>query len=125
MRTQSSAVAFAVTAIIAATCLSPTGTSAQEGDRFSYDPQRQAQENARQQVRSTTADSVYVCVKAMVWGDIHGGARSRSVIRHDPRLVGCFGLLKSSNWFAEGEKRPLFDRMVDRAINEVIAGGDS
>lgn len=105
-------------ALIFAAVVLPPAASAQPGDTFHYDPQA----FARQQVRDQIVASVYGCAKSIAFGDINGGARSRSVVKRDPRLINCFNLLLNSNWFRREEKLPLWDKIIDRAIDAVIAG---
>jgi hypothetical protein len=112
---------FTIVVVIGVTIGFSTATAvfAQSRDAFTYDPQAVA----RAGVRNTIANSVYNCAKSYAFGDIQSGARSRRRIKNDPRLVNCLNYLRSSGWFKEREVYPLFDAIVDRAINDVIATG--
>jgi hypothetical protein len=89
-----------------------------KGDSFRYDPLQ----SSRNQVRATLVESAYRCISAVVFADINGGARKKSLIRRDRRLIGCFAIVQNSKWFGDGEKSSIFNYMIDRSINEVISG---
>lgn len=107
-------VAFAAALLIA------SSAAQAQSDSFTYETPKQ---RAADGVRDTIAQTSYRCARAIAFGDINGGVRKRSQINRDRRMLGCFNIILHSTWFPENAKLPLFERIVNKAIDDVIATG--
>ena len=97
-----------------------SGAALAKSDSFTYETPRQ---RAADDVRERIAQTSYRCARSIAFGDINGGVRKRSQIDRDPRMINCFNIILHSNWFSEKAKLPLFEKIVNKAIDDVIATG--
>lgn len=97
-----------------------SGAALAQSDGFAYEtPRQRATDSARESIARTS----YICARAIAFGDISGGVRTRSQINRDPRMLQCFNSILRSSWFPEKAKLPLFEQIVNKAIDDVIATG--
>jgi hypothetical protein len=107
-------------AALAVALLITSGAAQAQRDSFTYEtPKQRAADNVRESIAQTS----YRCARSIAFGDINGGVRKRSQIDRDPRMLNCFNIILHSRWFPENAKLPLFEKIVNRAIDDVIASG--
>ena len=87
-------------------------------DNFKYD-QMEIQKNKN---RDYFINEAYRCIHGVVYGMIFQGVRSKSTIKSNNRIFRCESVLSMAG-FSASARRVMGDRLVDAAINDVLAGG--